>query len=335
MHIKGPLTNKSFGAIVHDVNVLQITTSEKTQLYNAYMKYGVLIFPNQGHLTHDEQEKFAREFLGHLDIPQLHISNIKKKGTLLNPSASKREKIQILTQRGNEGWHMDNTYKPLSAKAGFLRAEIVPNCTEKAMGQRGETAFCDCRAAYQALPEDMKEKCKSLSAYHAGLVSQARFGEYTGGGVYDKTQVYLRPIVKFHPDTGLPNLQIGRHAFGAMYTDTNTGKRTSLAPNKSDEILDYLLKFATTSNNKWIYYHDYNVGDLVLWDNRRMLHRACPYPLTEPRVMHGNRVAGDPITEKALDVPVDVTAHILTSELERIAKNPEIKEREMAVRARI
>ena len=40
MHIKGPLTNKSFGAIVHDVNVLKVTTSEKTQLYNAYIKHG-------------------------------------------------------------------------------------------------------------------------------------------------------------------------------------------------------------------------------------------------------------------------------------------------------
>ena len=188
-------------------------------------------------------------------------------------------------------------------------------------------------------------------------------------------QVYFRPVVKVHPATGRPNLQIGRHAFGAAEalpsssTDSGGGGSEAfamLAPEDSDAVLDELLRFATTSDAAWTcvarrafvmrravrsaacahasldstipacrYYHQYEVGDLVCWDNRRLLHKACPYPVSQPRIMHGNRVAGEPATEAAIEVPPHERAAVLEAELRRIASNPALVEREMAVRARL
>ena len=83
---------------------------------------------------------------------------------------------------------------PLSAKAGFLRAEVVPSCAGAPVGQRGETAFCDCRAAYEGLTREAKERCWRLAAYHSGMVSQSRFGETTGGGIYDRSQARVERL---------------------------------------------------------------------------------------------------------------------------------------------
>ncbi len=106
---------------------------------------------------------------------------------------------------------------------------------------------------------------------------------------YDDNEPPLRPLVKLHPDTGLPNLVIGQHAFGV----------TGLTDEQSVTLLDRLNEQATQP--RFTYHHKWSVGDAVLWDNRRLMHRATPHDPNEPRRMWHTRIAGDPATEAALN----------------------------------
>jgi alpha-ketoglutarate-dependent taurine dioxygenase len=209
------------------------------------------------------------------------ISNRAADGTLRDDTDPVK---QILL--GNEGWHTDSSYMPVSARASLLSAEIV---TERG----GETEWADMRAAYDALDEAMRERIARLSAYHSLKYSQLRagFGDQPGGAYsygLDQVDAPLRPLVKVHPVTGRRALFIGRHAFGIP----------GLAAAESEQLLDQLLDFACRPPR--VLRHRWQPGDLAIWDNRCVLHRARPYDPGVPRVMHHTRIAGDPATESGV-----------------------------------
>ena len=95
----------------------------------------------------------------------------------------------------------------------------------------------------------------------------------------------LRPLVKVHPETGRPALTIGRHAHAIPDLD----------PAESEALLDDLVAF--TCQPPRTYQHRWTPGDVVVWDNRRLMHQACPWDMAEPRVMYHSRIAGDPASE--------------------------------------
>jgi alpha-ketoglutarate-dependent taurine dioxygenase len=187
--------------------------------------------------------------------------------------------IQIL--RGNEGWHTDSSYLPVSAMASMLSAHVVPSVG-------GGTQWADMRAAYDALDNAVQQRLGELSACHSIKYSQARIG-FTDASAplygYDVSDAPRRPLVKPHPVTGRQALFIGRHAFAV----------NGLTDKESEALLDGLL--ADACQPPRLYEHRWSPGDLVMWDNRCVLHRARPYDPTEVRVMHHSRVAGNPITE--------------------------------------
>jgi alpha-ketoglutarate-dependent taurine dioxygenase len=144
------------------------------------------------------------------------------------------------------------------------------------------------RAAYEALDDDTRERIASLAAYHSIAYSQAKAGFTSdlGYGMHEPAQ--LRPLVKVHPVTGRPALFIGRHAHAIP----------GLTAEESDALLDRLLTDACQPPRT--YRHRWTPGDVVVWDNRCLLHRAGEWDLREPRVMVHTRVAGDPATESSL-----------------------------------
>ena len=98
----------------------------------------------------------------------------------------------------------------------------------------------------------------------------------------------LRALVKRHPETGRACLMAGRHAFGVP----------GLAEAESERLLEDLVDIACRPPRVWR--HAWTPGDVVVWDNRRLMHRACPWDMTMPRVMWHTRIAGDPVTEGGL-----------------------------------
>lgn len=275
----------TFGAIVRGIHVADLDDPTWNELHATWLEYALLIFPGQ-FLTVDEQDEFARRF-GELEFKAAPISNIGKSGRV----HSEADDDVVKSLRGNEGWHHDSTYMPVQAKGAVFSAEIVPDDV-------APTGWADMRAAYEALDDDTRARVESMSAYHSLYYSQTRAGYLPSkkndqGGYnqygYHDGEPSLRPLVKVHPDTGRANLCIGRHAYGIVGMD----------PDESERLLDELNEWACQPPR--IYFHSWQVGDAVVWDNRRLMHRATPFDMTQPRRMWHTRIAGEPSSELALN----------------------------------
>jgi alpha-ketoglutarate-dependent taurine dioxygenase len=276
----------TFGAVITGVKLAAIDDATWAELHKTWLDYGLLVFPGQ-HLKRDKQIAFAKRF-GPLEFDMTAISNVKDDGTLRQPKDND-DRLKIL--KGNEGWHMDSTYMPIQAKGAVFSAEEVPTIG-------GHTGWADMRAAYDALDDATRTKAETLSAYHSLHYSQSKIGhdtkarkadgEYHGYGLHDGP-VPLRPLVKTHPETGRKNLVIGRHAHNIPGMDKG----------ESEDFLQSLVDFACRKPR--LYHHDWRPGDAVIWDNRRLMHQATPWDMTQRRIMWHSRIAGDPVSEAGIN----------------------------------
>src|SRR5215813_1966008 len=272
----------TFGAIVTGLKLPAIDDRTWHELHQTWLKYALLIFPDQ-HLTREEQIEFARRF-GALEFELAPISNVKSDGTIITET-DPSDVVKVL--KGNMGWHCDSTYMPVQARGAVFSARVVPS-------SGGETGWADMRAAFDALDDELRAKLEKLSAHHSLYYSQAKLGhhpkkgsDYSGYGFHDGP-VPLRPLVKVHPETGRKSLLIGRHAYDIPGMNST----------ESERFLSGLVEFACQPPRT--YHHDWTSGDAVIWDNRCLLHQATPWDMTQPRVMWHSRIAGDPVSEGAL-----------------------------------
>ncbi len=273
---------KTFGAEVRGIRLSDISSEEAKDLYDLWLQNSLLIFPDQD-LSTDQQISFAKLF-GDLEFDLSAISNVRDDGTIRDPIDD--DVVKML--RGNMEWHHDSTYMPIQAKGAVFSAHKVPK-------KGGETGWADMTAAYESLDESVKLKIKNLNAYHSYLYSQAKYkhkskeeSEYNGYG-FDTDPHPFRPLVKTHPETGKKSLLIGRHAYGIP----------GLSEAESRSLLEELSDFACQGER--VYHHSWNEGDVVIWDNRCLMHQACPWDLNEPRVMYHSRIKGDSKSESGLN----------------------------------
>ena len=278
-------TSATLGAVVTGIDLASLDARAWHGVEDAFHRHAVLIFPAQ-HLNAETQIAFGARF-GRVEqlVPGMEIvpiSNQRRDGSLI---ADDEHQMQVLI--GNEGWHTDSSYMPISAKASILSAHVLPTAG-------GETEWADMRAAYEALDDAMRERIEGLAAYHSLFHSQAKIGHRAkvgaGYGFYEGDPP-LRPLVKTHPVTGRRALYIGRHAYGIP----------GLSAGDSEQLLTDLVNFACRSPRTL--QHRWSAGDLVIWDNRCALHRARPYDHGEARVMKHTRIQGEPATESALASP--------------------------------
>ena len=277
-----PVEGTTLGAVITGIDLNRLDGQAWRAVEEAFLEYAVLVFPAQ-HLGAGAQVAFGKRFG---DIEMLRedgieaplFSNKNLDGSLVRP-----DDFRYKTLRGNEGWHMDSTYMPISAKAGLLSAVEVPS-------SGGETEFADMRAAYDDLDAGTRDRISGLSAYHSLYASQAKIGYVfetgTAYGYHDKGAP-IRPLVKTHPVTGRKALQIARHIYRIPGMDDADAQA----------LVDGLLRRACRPPR--VYTHRWQPGDLLVWDNRCVLHRARPYDRSEPRVLQATRIAGDPATELA------------------------------------
>lgn len=274
----------TFGAVVRGVELRTLDEHTWRQIHEAWIEFALLIFPGQ-FPTQDEQNAFARRF-GELEFPAAPITNLGRDGSVHSEATDDIVK----SIRGNEGWHHDSTYMPVQAKGAVFSAEIIPS-------EGAATGFADMRDAYEALDAATRDRIAGMSAYHSLEYSQGRVGylpsKRTADGGYDQYGYHgglvpLRPMVKVHPVTGRANLLIGRHAhaIGGMDLD------------ESEALIDRINQGACAAPRR-VYHHEWMLGDAVVWDNRRLMHRATPFDLTEPRRMWHTRIAGERATELA------------------------------------
>lgn len=290
-------SESTLGAFVTGKRIAHYTSRDYETIKQAFLDFAVLIWPGQ-HLVQQEQTYFGSQF-GKLVIEHLAFSNLDEDNKL-------REESHPLMKlfKGNEGWHTDSSFQMLAAKASILSAVKVPRTG-------GETEWADMRAAYADLNSEMKDRIQNLSAYHSLYRSQGKIGlddEVTASGLAtlhadDRNQKPgryssgyqqqgespLRPLVKTHPETNRPALYIGRHAYSIP----------GMCDEDAIQLLSQLLDRACQPPR--VLSHSWSVGDIVMWDNRCVLHRARPWPLDQARVMYHTRVNGEPSSESALN----------------------------------
>jgi len=275
----------TLGAVVTGVKLSEIYESTFRELYDTWLEYALLVFPDQ-HLSGEEQMVFAKRF-GDLEIDLLPISNVRRDGSVRADEPTD-DIIKVL--RGNMGWHMDSTYMPVQAKGAVFTAHTVPD-------EGGGTAWADMRAAHDALDDETRVKVGQMLAHHSLYYSQAKVSHtpsddsaYRGYGFHDQDPP-LRPLVKVHPETGRPALVIGRHAFDVPGMDAA----------ESAQFLADLADSACQAPR--VYEHTWTPGEAVVWDNRCLLHRGLPWDMAKPRVMYHSRIAGGHTTESCLPAP--------------------------------
>jgi len=277
-----PVEDKVFGAVVTGVRLVNLSDDEFARINEGLLTYGFLVFPEQ-FLTEQENTQFGERF-GELEFGGLPMANRTR-----NEDGTWGDVISLETQRmrtniGNESWHTDSTYWPISSKCAMLSAVTVPDVD-------GETELADMRAGYAALEQDTKDRIETLSAYHSTQYSQANdAGDFppTQSGTIYHGEAYLRSLVKVHPETGVKNLFVGRHAFGIP----------GLSRQDSRSLLKSLVEFVVSASDR-VYRHHWREGDTLIWDNRALLHRARPYDYSKPRVLIGTRVRGELDSELA------------------------------------
>jgi len=276
-------TDRTLGARVTGVKLAQLTAGEWTEIHSAFLTYGVLAFPDQ-HLSESEQGGFARRFGEPEQLsPKQKGANIPISNAKPDGSVAKPDEYQYQILRGNEGWHTDSTYMPVASKVAMLSAQVLPT-------EDGETEFADMRAAWDVLSVEKQQQLEGLSAYHSLYYSQEQAG-YTHKtdniyGLHDKGAP-RRAVVKVHPETGRKSIYTGRHAYGLA----------GMTEQASAQFLAQLLEQACQPPR--VYTHRWKVGDIVVWDNRCLMHRARPYDASQPRVLRGTRILGDRATELA------------------------------------
>ena len=273
-------TDATLGAVVSNVRLNALDDEAFRVIEEAWHAHAVLIFPDQ-HLSDEEQVDFSQRF-GPLersltkthtqgDPAIIHLSNVKKDGTLWEADSDTGRLL-----KGNNYWHTDSSYKRIPAKASLLRAKIVPKTG-------GETAFADMRAAYDALDSAMQGWLADKVAVHSYAYSQGKVGGM--GGItqdeWDALPPVEQPVIRTHPATGRRNLYIGRHASQIVGED----------PDESRRLLEELC--AEACRPPRIHIHKWQAGDLVIWDNRCVLHRGLGHPPDQPRRMVRTTVAGD------------------------------------------
>ena len=176
---------------------------------------------------------------------------------------------------GNRLWHSDSSFKPTPAKYSLLHAHRIPS-------RGGNTEFADMRAAWDALDAETQTLCEGLICEHSQIYSRQQIGftEFT-----DEERARFAPVrqvlVRTHPVTGRKSLYLSSHAGGIVGWPVPEARA----------FLRDLVEHAT--QRQFVYSHRWQVGDLVMWDNRQTMHRARPFPAEEPRDVRRTTLAGD------------------------------------------
>lgn len=263
-----------FAAQASGIDLTQtLPVDQVKQINSAMNQHGVLIWRGQP-LTAQQQINLTQSF-GPLDVGLkrvfkraerlederlIDISNVDAEGHV-----AQRDSPKNLSNFANQLWHSDSSFMNPRAAYSMLHALITPSWG-------GNTEFADLRAAYDGLPERTRSEIAHLHAEHFALHTRVLLGDdaYTDA---QKKEIppAVWPLVETHPGSGRKLMFVGVHARQIIGWPTAESRMY---------LLD-LLEHAT--QRQFVYAHEWQAGDLVMWDNRSTLHRGRRFDIAQRR----------------------------------------------------
>ena len=258
------------GAEVTGLDLSQpIDYQEERTVLEAYLQYHLLCFRSEP-LEPTEFAAFARRFgepqqqllreQRHGQVPEVSFLDSTYKNLDDKPDDLQRVRLS--------GWHTDDSYFEAPAKATLLQSIAIPE-------SGGQTRFCNTRAAYEDLEENEKQRLSALKAAHRYDTPRALARPKVRSAEEEaETPEVIHPIIRTHDDSGIK----------AIYLNPNrTDRIIDVDHNESEIILEWIYDRMT--QDKYRYEHEWRVGDLIIWDNRCLVHSVnMDFPVGQKRL---------------------------------------------------
>jgi alpha-ketoglutarate-dependent taurine dioxygenase len=269
--LKTEKLTSTVGALVEGVDRDQLVHDDALPeaTLEALEAYGALVFRDLN-LDDDAQVAFSRklgtvEKLGRGENPEIFLVTLNPDK---NPAAA--------YLKGTFDWHIDGCTDDVPIMATMLSAHAVAD-------SGGETEFASSYQAYEGLTDDEKARCESIRVVHTIEASQRLQNPNPSPEALE--------MMRQRPPKEHPLVWTHRSGRKSLVLGATADYVVGMDPDESRALLDDLLARATTAER--VYRHEWRIGDVVVWDNRGVLHRALPYDPDSPRDMHRTTFAGD------------------------------------------
>jgi len=273
----------ALGAEVRGIDMRLPMDAETLRLVSdAWMKHLVLVFPDQ-HITDREHVTFTRHFG---DVEIFHqtsdrvaeiflVSNVDEEGRLMRPSEPSQKQLSSSQQ-----WHTDSSYRPLPSMGSLLHGIEISRTG-------GITQFINMYLVYDDLPESLRRDVEGRRARHDfGMLHRIVGSTKPTAEEQAAMPPVWHPMVRRHPVTGRKSLYIS-----SIYNDAVEG----MDETASAGLIADLTAFA--AQPKYMYRHEWEPDDVLMWDNRCTVHAVTPHDPNERRVMHRTTIVGrEPVT---------------------------------------
>ena len=273
---------KFIGVEINDLDITKILDigiiNEISELLS---EFSVVVIRDQN-ITNDQHIKFS-EFFGNLEQTKVGtdgsgskliiLRNFDEDGNIVPPTDRQR-----LNNLANKEWHSDSSFKKIPSKLSILSSKMIPS-------NGGNTEFLSMRAAYNSLPENLKLNIEDKVCWH----------DYSHGRLKIDPNLVTSEEKKALPPVK-QKLVLNNKKYGkSLYLGAHCSKIDGMTENESQNLLKEIYEFV--DNKSFVYSHVWKPYDLIMWDNRSVLHRATPIKgKIEKRLMVRTTIAGETST---------------------------------------
>ncbi|MEM1102905.1 MAG: TauD/TfdA family dioxygenase [Pseudomonadota bacterium] len=266
-----------FGAEITGVDAATADEATLQDVVRVFDRSGAVLLRDQK-MTPEDLMRYLGAF-GELEDHTLQQFTLPGYPKIFLLSNIEKDGKPIGAHNDGVGWHTDYSYKEQPVTCTMLYAVQVPD-------EGSDTLLADCCAAYQALPETMKEKIEGLQLHHSYkfFMETREHGRMKLSPEIERDNPdVVHPLVRTHPANGRK----------ALWPSTGTVKEICGMPNPEGlDLLQELVDFVT--QDEFVYRHKWRVGDLLVWDNRCTLHTGTLFDDTKyKRLMHRMWVKGE------------------------------------------
>ena len=263
----------NLGADITDVDLANLSDPEFQLIRQAWLEFSVIRIRNQP-LNDSQLQSFSSGFGPLEDIPLGRMSEAQRRklpNRYVTVISNIKEHGKPIGGLGNSeaAWHSDMTYVENPPPASVLLGVEIPT-------QGGDTFFASQHGAFDALPSNLRDQIADFTIKHDAAHNSVGGLRYGFDSFEDPRQApgASHPILMTHEETGRPCLYLGRREFASV---------PGLSLEQSESLLDEIWTYAALPENVWC--QRWQAGDVVVWDNRAVLHRRDGFPADARRMM--------------------------------------------------